>query len=61
MTRAKASGVESFSKVAISSAVGGKPVRSKVARRRSVRRSAGGEGVMPWASSLARTKRSMGD
>src|SRR5205807_1135410 len=40
--------------------VGGKPVRSREARRISVRRSAGGEGFSPLASSFASTKASIG-
>src|SRR5206468_568623 len=39
--------------------VGGEPVRSKVTRRSSVRRSAGAAGCKPLASSPARRKRSM--
>ena len=44
-----------------SSGVGGRPVRSNVARRISVRLSAGAAGVSPAASSFARMKRSSGD
>ena len=44
-----------------SSGVGGRPVRSKVTRRSSVRLSAGGEGWSPSASSRASTNRSMSE
>src|SRR5205814_7430364 len=50
----------SLTKASISAGVGGRPVRSKVARRISVRRSAGGAGVNRFASSFARMKRSIG-
>ena len=51
----------SASNASTSSAVGGRPSRSNVARRIRVRRSAGGEGVSPSSSSLARTNASTGD
>ena len=40
--------------------MGGSPVKSNVARRIRVRRSAGGAGGSPFASSFARRKRSIG-
>jgi hypothetical protein len=40
--------------------VGGSPVRSRLRRRASVRRSASGAGVRPFSSSFASTKRSIG-
>ena len=58
-TLANASGDESAANASISSGVAGRPVRSKVARRSSVRRSAAGAGCPPCASSFARMKRSM--
>ena len=50
-----------FRNAAISAGVGGRPIRSNVARRSSVRRSAGGEGARPFCSSRARMKRSTGE
>ena len=47
-------------KASISCGVGGRPVRSNVARRMSVRRSAGGAGFSPSASSRAPMKASIG-
>jgi hypothetical protein len=53
--------VPGLTKASISSGVGGSPIKSKVALRINVRRSAGGAGFKPLASSFARTKRSSGD
>ena len=47
-------------KASISSGVGGRPIRSKVARRSSVRRSAGAAGVRPFACNCWRMKASTG-
>ena len=58
-TFANASGESSVRNASTSSGVGGRPVRSNVARRISVRLSAGGAGVSPFASSFARMKRSI--
>src|SRR5687768_2071040 len=62
MTLPKAwpSGTGSFTKAAISSGVGGRPVRSNVARRSSVRRSAKGAGLMLAAVILALRNASTG-
>ena len=60
-TRAKASGDGSASNASTSSAVGGMPQRSIVARRIRVRRLAGADGVIPDASSRARIWASIGD
>jgi hypothetical protein len=57
---AKAWGDLSFSKASISAAVGGRPVRSRVARRRRVRRLAGAVGFRFLASRAERMKASMG-
>ena len=43
-----------------SSGVGGRPIRSRVSRRISVVRSAGGDGARPSVSSRASTNRSIG-
>ena len=51
--------IESDSNAAISSGVGGRPVRSKVARRIKVRASAAGAGARPVGIFAAR-KASMG-
>src|SRR5436853_150701 len=51
---------QSFRKASTSPAVGGNPVRSKVARRISVRLSHGGDGLMPLPSSFSRMNESMG-
>ena len=47
-------------KVLISSGVGGRPVRSNVARRMSVRLSVGDEKLSPFALSVRSRKASMG-
>ena len=60
MSLSKASGELSLTKVLISLGVGGRPVRSNVARRMSVRLSVGGEKLRPLAFSLRRRKASMG-
>src|SRR5690349_6849199 len=59
MTLAKAPGDRSASKAAISSGVGGRPIKSNVARRMSVRRSGAGDGARPFASNRARINRSI--
>ena len=48
-------------KASTSSGVGGKPVRSNVARRISTRFSAGGAGCKPFCSNAARMNSSIGD
>ena len=58
-TLAKASGALSLSNASTSSDVGGMPVRSSVARRNSVRRSAGPTGASPSFSKRDRMKRSI--
>ena len=50
----------SFTNASTSAGVGGSPVRSKVSRRMSVRRSAGAAGLRLFASSFARINRSTG-
>jgi len=52
--------VSSARNASVSAGVGGRPVRSKVTRRRSVRRSAGGAGSIPAFSSAASTNASIG-
>src|SRR3954471_23840955 len=58
MTLANASGAVSARNASTSSGVGGRPIRSSVARRISVRRSAGFTGSRPSRSRRARMKRS---
>ena len=53
--------MSSSTKASISSGVGGSPIRSKKTRRISVALSAGGAGVSPFSSSLARMNRSIGE
>ena len=50
----------SFTKASVSAGVGGRPVKSYVARRIKVNLSAAGAGERPLDSSLARMKASMG-
>jgi hypothetical protein len=57
---ANASGDGSFTKSDTSSGVGGRPIRSNVARRMSASRAAGGDGCILLASSFARTNASTG-
>src|SRR5262245_32703068 len=59
MTLAKAWDDRSATKASISSTVGGKPSRSKVARRIKVRRSAGRAGFKPWLRKAASIKASI--
>ncbi len=50
----------SFTKASTSSGFGGSPIRSRLSRRASVRRSASGAGFRPRFSSSASTKASIG-
>ena len=60
MTLAKASGDSSFRKASTSSGVGGRPVRSKLARRMSVRLSAGAARLSPLSANFAMMNASIG-
>ncbi|MFO0958434.1 MAG: hypothetical protein U0800_13555 [Isosphaeraceae bacterium] len=55
-----ASGESSCSKARISPGIGGRPIRSKEARRIQARRSASAAGFRPASSSFARMNRSIG-
>ena len=59
ITFSQASGDVSLTNASISSGVGGRPIRSNVTRRMSVRRSASGANDSPFSCSFARTKRSI--